>query len=237
MSYRLSTDPDELTKASDIVRGYGGGGPADFSATELLIATWNNFQYRDSSVLEKDVFNTIQIILATDGTTSAAIYSYKKIDTEVPIARATVGVQKNFNDYCGFSRDSVNGDVMKKLLCQSNAGKRGCFVYPLSENFSQKCKSVENLPCPADNIDECKTESPCPANANCTDLNGPKHEPGTGYLCTCHSGYNGYPYAKCADIDECVTGNHNCSSPKRCKNTEGSFKCVESNNTCTSKSQ
>ena len=47
VSYRLSTDPDELTKASEIVRGYGGGGPADFSATELLIATWNNFQHKE----------------------------------------------------------------------------------------------------------------------------------------------------------------------------------------------
>ena len=59
MSRRLSTEPAELEKASEIVRTYkgpSGGGPADFNATELLIATWHNFQYRKGFALEVSYF-------------------------------------------------------------------------------------------------------------------------------------------------------------------------------------
>ena len=47
VSRRLSTDPAELAKASEIVRTYKGpdGGGSSFNATELLIATWHNFVY------------------------------------------------------------------------------------------------------------------------------------------------------------------------------------------------
>ncbi|KAI3976354.1 hypothetical protein MKX01_036774 [Papaver californicum] len=53
-----------------------------------------------------------------------------------------------------------------------------------------------------------------------------------GYRCSCKTGYDGNPYLNkstgghCQDIDECITGHHNCSNPgSRCKNTEGSFNC------------
>ena len=48
---RLSTDSDELNKASDIVRSLSGS-PTSFNATELLIATWDDVAYQDKFVIE-----------------------------------------------------------------------------------------------------------------------------------------------------------------------------------------
>ena len=44
VSRRLSTDEDELTKASRIVRALDGA-PQEFNATEILVATWHNAAY------------------------------------------------------------------------------------------------------------------------------------------------------------------------------------------------
>ena len=33
------------------------------------------------------------------------------------------------------------------------------------------------------------------------------------------------PYPSCVDIDECVTGTHNCNESANCTNTNGSFTC------------
>ncbi|XP_040998096.1 wall-associated receptor kinase 2-like [Juglans microcarpa x Juglans regia] len=59
----------------------------------------------------------------------------------------------------------------------------------------------------------------CGKNSTCNDS-------WYGYRCRCNLGYGGNPYLPngCQDIDECALGN-NCTHPKRCKNTYGSYKC------------
>ena len=47
-------------------------------------------------------------------------------------------------DYCGFSRDNLAGTYMKKLLCESNAWRPGCFVFPLSDDFIDKCGKLQS---------------------------------------------------------------------------------------------
>ena len=56
---RLSTDSDELNKASDIVRSLSGS-PTSFSATELLIVTWLDVAYPKKFSMEvRKIFDRI----------------------------------------------------------------------------------------------------------------------------------------------------------------------------------
>ena len=60
----------------------------------------------------------------------------------------TIGYQKNKDDVCGFSRDSVSNPplYLQNLTCQSNAWRPGCFVYPLSDDFAYTCgKSLSSI--------------------------------------------------------------------------------------------
>ncbi|KAG8066091.1 hypothetical protein GUJ93_ZPchr0004g38497 [Zizania palustris] len=62
----------------------------------------------------------------------------------------------------------------------------------------------------------------CNNVSSCTDAPS-----GTGYLCRCNGGYVGNPYATdgCLDINECRDGSHNCTFPRLCQNTPGSYNC------------
>ncbi|KAG2665845.1 hypothetical protein I3760_15G026700 [Carya illinoinensis] len=68
-----------------------------------------------------------------------------------------------------------------------------------------------------------KPEYVCGGNSTCYNP-----EYGYGYRCSCNTGYDGNPYLPqgCKDVDECLDPNlNNCTSVKRCSNTEGSYKC------------
>ncbi|XP_029182787.2 uromodulin-like isoform X2 [Acropora millepora] len=68
--------------------------------------------------------------------------------------------------------------------------------------------------------DECNASVRiCDENAICQNTLG-------SFFCTCKSGFSGKGFT-CVDIDECVSGTHNCISGKAiCKNTLGSYKCT-----------
>ncbi|XP_078382715.1 uromodulin-like [Oculina patagonica] len=57
----------------------------------------------------------------------------------------------------------------------------------------------------------------CGANAVCSNKSG-------SYTCTCKAGFSG-DGKSCDDIDECVSGVHDCSSLASCTNTVGSYSC------------
>ncbi|KAG6716970.1 hypothetical protein I3842_04G074500 [Carya illinoinensis] len=56
----------------------------------------------------------------------------------------------------------------------------------------------------------------------------------TRIICDCRTGYRGNPYllGGCRDINECVNPDFNsCPPDTRCKNTEGSYRCIAAKNT------
>jgi hypothetical protein len=48
---------------------------------------------------------------------------------------------------------------------------------------------------------------------------------GGGSKCECNPGFTPYGANECADINECATGDHNCSPNGECLNVEGTFRC------------
>ncbi|XP_028280960.1 fibulin-1-like isoform X2 [Parambassis ranga] len=68
------------------------------------------------------------------------------------------------------------------------------------------------------------TETPEELNS-CRDSNCSQLCVGDG-LCACNDGYQlQKDGVNCADVNECLTGNHNCIAGQVCINTEGSFRC------------
>ncbi|KAA8546467.1 hypothetical protein F0562_002794 [Nyssa sinensis] len=59
----------------------------------------------------------------------------------------------------------------------------------------------------------------CEANSKCYDSSN-----GQGYLCNCSEGYQGNPYLKCEDIDECQNTTLN-RCLHNCHNINGSYTC------------
>ncbi|KAG2665843.1 hypothetical protein I3760_15G026500 [Carya illinoinensis] len=77
---------------------------------------------------------------------------------------------------------------------------------------NERCKYAQHKP-----------DYRCGGNSTCDDP-----ENGYGYRCQCRKGYEGNPYLPlgCKDVNECLDPNlNNCTSPKRCINTEGSYTC------------
>jgi hypothetical protein len=64
----------------------------------------------------------------------------------------------------------------------------------------------------------CKSKK-CAKNGECVINNG---EP----TCECIEGYVGYAIKSCFDLNECSTGQHDCSPRAKCSNAKGSFTCA-----------
>ncbi|XP_011373281.1 fibulin-1 isoform X2 [Pteropus vampyrus] len=67
-------------------------------------------------------------------------------------------------------------------------------------------------------VNECDS-SPC--SQECANVYG-------SYQCYCRRGYqlSDVDGVTCEDIDECVTGTHNCSTNETCFNVQGGFRCL-----------
>ncbi|KAL5722765.1 hypothetical protein ACHQM5_006241 [Ranunculus cassubicifolius] len=57
----------------------------------------------------------------------------------------------------------------------------------------------------------------CGLNTNCINSTS-----GPGYRCSCKDGFQGNPYTKCVDINECLLG---CPCKGSCRNTSGNYTC------------
>ncbi|CAA2971359.1 wall-associated receptor kinase 5-like isoform X3 [Olea europaea subsp. europaea] len=68
------------------------------------------------------------------------------------------------------------------------------------------------------------TNFACQKNSDCIDLYQKSVKYSGGYQCRCKKGYEGNPYLRCQDINECMT-NHECISYGTCTNTLGSYQC------------
>ncbi|XP_072256375.1 fibulin-1 isoform X2 [Pyxicephalus adspersus] len=65
--------------------------------------------------------------------------------------------------------------------------------------------------------DRCRGGGPC--NHQCRDT-------GTSVVCSCYAGYQLQPDGvTCEDINECISGTHNCKVGQICINQVGSFRC------------
>ncbi|RNA08865.1 Fibulin-1 [Brachionus plicatilis] len=71
-------------------------------------------------------------------------------------------------------------------------------------------------------IDECKKPNICDHGSSCQNTVG-------SYRCTqsCGVGYSfDVIFVSCRDVNECMTGKHNCPVGMRCENYPGSFRCI-----------
>uniref|UniRef100_A0A8C4FGX0 Fibulin 1 n=1 Tax=Dicentrarchus labrax TaxID=13489 RepID=A0A8C4FGX0_DICLA len=69
------------------------------------------------------------------------------------------------------------------------------------------------------------TVKPTEGSDTCTDSNCSQLCVGNG-TCACHDGYQLHKDGvNCQDVNECLTGSHNCMLGQACINTEGSFRC------------
>ncbi len=85
--------------------------------------------------------------------------------------------------------------------------------------------------------ENCSENMSCDENHNCINPNNPCDgqncsnqgvcviENGSA-KCNCNSGFQ-RDGLSCVDINECLSGNHNCGSGYECQNSVGSFNCVE----------
>ncbi|XP_066930439.1 fibrillin-2-like isoform X6 [Clytia hemisphaerica] len=114
---------------------------------------------------------------------------------------------------CVDKDECLDTPCISPAICQNNIGS----------NYTCSCPNGYNLnpsgnKC--DDIDECA--SPTLNNCNPT-LGVCKNIPGS-FECSCKSGYQGNGIT-CLDIDECATGDDNCSPRATCTNIPGSFTC------------
>ncbi|XP_076452127.1 uncharacterized protein LOC143287751 [Babylonia areolata] len=109
-------------------------------------------------------------------------------------------------------RSYVDFDTTLALLCDEPA-------YKLVGNPTIRClanQTFTSLPVCQD-VDECSSGTPCPANTQCTNTDG-------NYTCPCLPGFqDSGSGAVCVDIKECKVNNGGCSDT--CKEVEGSYTC------------
>ncbi|XP_077996691.1 uncharacterized protein LOC144449999 [Glandiceps talaboti] len=139
------------------------------------------------------------------------------VDRTVNSDGFTCACSEGFTDSGSDGRNCVPNQDCTTLTCTHGT----CYV--LSGVQQCQCDQGYSLD-PSDStnclaIDECADESDL-CDHNCQDET-------PGYTCSCRDGYNlGNDQRSCIDINECTTGDHNCTVLEKCVNKEGTFKCV-----------
>ncbi|XP_067934248.1 uncharacterized protein [Watersipora subatra] len=74
---------------------------------------------------------------------------------------------------------------------------------------------------------ECKKNLLLSSSRDCTISNGGCQHICSGGSCQCEPGYTLKSTGSCIDIDECLTGQHQCHSSHKCINLIGSYNCLQ----------
>nr|CAD7444676.1 unnamed protein product [Timema bartmani] len=189
--YRETQDPSLLERASDAVRE-SFSSAADFTATSLFIATWDNVGYYNRG---SDKVNTFQVVICSDGEDSYVQFLYADggiqwiqstgQSTGLPDARAQAGLMSG--DGRLFTLRGSGTDQIQNLDKWSNIQVPGMWLF----HVGLTGQGGNVMPPDLDGTSEAgKTDSCtlgktlCHSKSHCVD-----HV--TGFCCHCHSGYYG----------------------------------------------
>ncbi|XP_070546619.1 uncharacterized protein [Ptychodera flava] len=104
---------------------------------------------------------------------------------------------ENINE-CTYRVCSVHAD------CTDTIGSYNCTCHRDYEGDGVECHLSNH----------CESEADCHVRADCIDS-----------ACICKPGYEGDGKLRCANINECKTGTHNCTTNATCTDSPGSFSC------------
>ncbi|XP_076810619.1 uncharacterized protein LOC143453252 isoform X4 [Clavelina lepadiformis] len=117
-------------------------------------------------------------------------------------------------DECAFAD---RGNCSEFAYCNNTHGSYSCHCNP---GFVDGSPANPGRICT--DVDECLSEDVCLPRVNngvCVNREG-------SYSCECLPGYHGDGISNCSDVDECMSGEHECAANMICENTNGSYVCV-----------
>ena len=234
-----------VRKATDSVGVAAGFGVSTTSAGIFRLGTDNGVRLSSRPGLDNEAGHTAPRAYV-DG-----LSSWQLSLTDLREGRHTIFVAGNdVNGDSDVAGDHVNTIRVPLLVCDATRNSDGdsvpdgCDLCPDLANVDQADGDEDTIGdacdnCPAarnpdqrdldedtigdvcdDVTDECaRGLDDCDALATCTDTAG------TGFVCTCPTGYDG-DGATCDDVDECLEGSDDCDDDAVCDNTEGGFTCT-----------
>ncbi|XP_038045830.1 uncharacterized protein LOC119720271 isoform X3 [Patiria miniata] len=229
VSYRelhRNISTQELFNWSETIVRQASSDYSRFSASSMFIATWNKVPFYGANAAGREITNTFQAVLVTDGSLSFAIYNYEDIRWTTGTAsggssstgRGGTPAQVGFNggdgvNYCSLPESRT--DAIVDVDLQTNIGTRGRFLFRI-DSISEIDQGCEILHDP----DDCDPD-PCENGGICAD--GFRM-----YTCLCVNGYTGVNCTTPPVIDECdpASPSHNCDVNAICSDTRYSFICT-----------
>ncbi|XP_066990557.1 nidogen isoform X3 [Macrobrachium rosenbergii] len=187
--YRETSDPRTVTRTKNELKKYFGAAE-DFNPQGIFIVTWDGvgaFSQRS------DRLNTYQLILATDGKESYAIFKYADggiqwlqsdgKDPNMADARGQAGLISGDGRHITLKGSGT--DQVRSLDKWSNTGVPGLWVYRIG-----MIALDENVQEP-DLVSEDKTEESCASSGSICHSNSVCEDYDPGFCCSCQSGYFG----------------------------------------------
>ncbi|CAG7838551.1 unnamed protein product [Allacma fusca] len=188
--YRETQAPELLERTRVILTGQFSSA-ANFQPSSLTIVTWDNVGYFDR---KSDKLNTFQLVIASDGGDSYALFYYKKIqwiqgtgkNPSLQDAKAQAGLISG-NGPHHFTLKGSGTDQVSSLHKRSNFGEDGVWAFHIGkveDNIEEPDINIE-LDSSSEISSSCSVGATnCHSQAECID-----YEP--GFCCACGQGYYG----------------------------------------------